>query len=153
MPLVDSRLGPGTLEFGTSDVSFQASNTRLVPDINEDDGTPTLADPEPPPLATVAWSLEGTVIQDFTAGATSFVNWACDNALTDSPFTFTPNTADGPTYTGTVQVRPVEIGGDAGVQVTSDFSMPIIGDIVRTDPVTGAQSTIQRGKRRDKVET
>ena len=67
MPLVDSRLGVGTLKFGTQDISYQASNVRLTPDISEDDGTPTLAEPEPPPLATIAWALEGTVIQDFTA--------------------------------------------------------------------------------------
>lgn len=138
MPLVDSRLGVGTLTFGTQDVSYQASNVRLVPDVSENDGTATLAEPEPAPLATIAWSLEGTVIQDFGAGDASFVNWLMDNALTESAFEFVPNTADGPTYAGTVQVRPVEIGGDAGTQVTTDFSMPIVGPITRTDPVTQA---------------
>lgn len=148
MPLVDSRLGVGTLLFGTQDVSFQASNVRLTPDVSEDDGTPTLAEPEPPPLATVAWSLAGTVIQDFSAGVESFVNWCSDNSLTDSTFTFTPNTADGVIYAGTVQVRPVEIGGDAGTQVTTDFEMPIVGPIVRTDP-SGATTELggKRGKR------
>lgn len=142
MPLVDSRLGPGTLKFGTQDVSFQASNVRLTPDISEDDGTATLAEPEPAPLATIAWSLAGTVIQDFTAGDASFVNWLMDNALTESAFEFVPATADGPTYAGNVQVRPVEVGGDAGTQVTTDFEMPILGPITRTDPVTGARTTI-----------
>ena len=144
MPLVDSRLGPGTLKFGTQDISYQASNVRLVPDVSEDDGTATLAEPEPAPLATVAWSLEGTVIQDFTAGDAAFVNWLMDNALTESAFEFVPATTDGPTYTGTVQVRPVEVGGDAGTQVTTDFSMPIVGPISRTDPVTGEVRIVGR---------
>lgn len=151
MPLIDSRLGPGTMKFGTQDVSFQASNVRLTPDISEDDGTPTLAEPEPAPLATIAWSLEGTVIQDFTAGATSFVNWLMDNALTESAFEFVPATVDGPTYEGTVQVRPVEVGGDAGTQVTTDFSMPIVGPITRTDAVTGAVTVVGRAAEPEKA--
>lgn len=91
--------------------------------------------------------LKGTVIQDFSAGGESFVNWCSDNSLTDSPFTFTPNTDAGVVYAGTVQVRPVEIGGDAGTQVTTDFEMPVIGPITRTDP-DGASTELggRRGK-------
>jgi hypothetical protein len=136
MPLTDSRLGPGTITFDSHDFSYQASNVRLVPTINETDGTKTLATPNPPPLAEVAWALEGTCIQDFDTAA-GFVNWAMDNALTEVTFTFIPTTPPGVTYSGTVQVRPVEIGGDAGVQVTTDFSMPIVGDPTRVDGTTG----------------
>jgi hypothetical protein len=139
MPLIDSRLGVGTILFATHDFSYQASNVRLVPSIDETDGTKTLATPNPPPLAAITWALEGTCIQDF-AEATGFVNWAMDNALTEVAFTFTPATADGTVYSGTVQVRPVEIGGDAGVQVTTDFSMPCVGEPVRTDG-SGARSS------------
>jgi hypothetical protein len=142
MPLVDSRLGVGTILFGTVDYSYQASNVRLVPSINETDGTKTLAEPQPAPLAELTWALEGTCIQDFTE-AEGFVNWAMDNALTESPFTFTPLTSDGTSYAGTVQIRPVEIGGDAGVQVTTDFSMPVIGTPTRTDGITGATTRVK----------
>lgn len=134
MPLVDSRLGPGTLLFGTTDASFQAANVRLVPDVSETDGTPTLAVPDPAPDADVGWTLQGSIVQDFLAGADAFVHWLADNALSEQPFTFTPKTGAGLSYAGTVKVYPVEIGGDAASQVTSDFSMPIVGDIVRTDP-------------------
>jgi hypothetical protein len=142
MPLIDSRLGPGTLKFGTTtDVSYQASSVRLVPDVNETDGTPTLAVPQPAPDAKVTWTLQGTVIQDFTDAA-SFVNWCSDNALSEETFEFVPVTAATPLkYAGTVKVYPVEIGGDAGVQVTTDFSMPIVGAITRTDP-TGTTTLI-----------
>jgi hypothetical protein len=136
MPLIDSRLGPGTITFGAVDYSYQASNVRITPSINETDGTKTLADPKPPPLAEISWALEGTVIQDFDA-ATGFVNWAMDNALSEVAFVFIPATATTVSYAGTVQVRPVEIGGDAGVQVTTDFSMPLVGDPTRTDAATG----------------
>jgi len=140
MPLVDSRLGPGTITFGAVDYSYQASNVRLVPTVDETDGTKTLAEPKPAPLAEISWALEGTVIQDFDAAA-GFVNWAMDNALDEVAFTFVPIAPAGVTYSGTVQVRPVEIGGDAGVQVTTDFSMPLIGDPTRTDAATGMRSS------------
>jgi hypothetical protein len=130
------------------DATFQTSNARLTPTINETDGTATLADPKPAPLAELSWALEGTVIQDFTATAgTSFVHWCMDNALTNMAFEFAPYTAAvGLLYTGTVQVRPTEIGGDAGTQVTADFSMPIVGAITRTDATTGARETVKAGK-------
>lgn len=147
MPLVDSRLGPGTITFDASDYSYQASNVRLVPSVDETDGTATLAEPDPAPEAKVKWALEGTVIQDFTGGPTAFVNWAMDNALSEVAFEFVPATATaGLMYAGTVQVRPVEIGGDAGTQVTCDFSMPVVGDPTRTDP-TGAVTSATRASR------
>ena len=147
MPLVDSRLGPGTITFDASDYSYQASNVRLVPSVDETDGTATLAEPDPAPEARISWALEGTVIQDFTGGPTSFVNWAMDNALTEVAFEFVPASATaGLLYAGTVQVRPVEIGGDAGVQVTCDFSMPVVGDPTRTDP-TGLVASATRASR------
>lgn len=146
MPLTDSRLGPGTIKFGLLDFSYQAANVRLVPSIDETDGTATLAEPNPPPLAKATWALEGTCIQDFEE-ATGFVNWAMDNALTEVTFEFVPaSSAVGLLYEGTVQVRPVEIGGDAGVQVTTDFSMPLVGLPSRTD-AAGARSTVKAGSK------
>jgi hypothetical protein len=138
MPLTDSRLGPGTLSLATVDYSFQVANAVLTPDVSEEDGTPTLATPEPSPLATIKWALEGTVIQDFTAGPEAFVHYCMDNALDEVAFSFVPATAAaGLAYSGTVQIRPVAIGGDAAVQITTDFSFPIVGPIVRTDPTAG----------------
>ena len=145
MPLVDSRLGPGTIKFATDDFSYQAANVKLVPSIDETDGTKTLAEPTPPPLAEVSWALEGTMIQDFEAAA-GFVNWAFDHSLEEIAFEFIPVTPAGVKWDGTVQVRPVEIGGDAGVQVTTDFSMPCVGVPVRTDAVTGRAETAKASK-------
>lgn len=133
--LVDSRLGVGTLTIDAKDVSYQAANVALEPDISDSDGTPTLAVPDPAPLATIAWKLTGSVIQDFGAGADSFLNYLMDNALSEVAFTWTPNTEAGVAYTGTVQIRPSTIGGDAGVQITSDFELPLVGQPTRTDPI------------------
>jgi hypothetical protein len=148
MPLVDSRLGPGTITFGAVAYSYQASNVRLSPSIDETDGTPTLAEPAPAPLAKVKWALAGTVIQDFDEPL-GFVNWAMDNALDAIAFVFVPATASGTSYAGTVQIRPVEIGGDAGGQITTDFEFPIIGDPVRTDPAGGMARVSARRQRSD----
>lgn len=140
--LIDSRLGPGTLMIDTADHSFQIANVALEPDISEEDGTPTLAEPKPAPLATIGWKLTGSAIQDFAAGAASFLNYLMDHALEEVAFTWTPISGTAGTvveYSGTVQLRPAPIGGDAGVQITSDFELPLVGDPVRTDP-TGAAS-------------
>ena len=137
MPLVDARLGVGTLTIEATDYSYQMANVALEPDITDEDGTPTLAEPDPAPLATVAWKLTGTVIQDFTEAA-GFLNYLMDNALQEVPFVFTPDTADGTAYNGTCQIRPATIGGDAGTQITSDFELPVIGQPTRTDGVMAA---------------
>lgn len=138
--LVDSRLGPGTLTIDTVERSYQIANVRLEPDVADEDGTPTLAVPEPPPEAKITWKLSGTAIQDWEAGVDSFVNYLMDHALEEVAFVWTPDTtgAAGLTYGGTVQLRPVPIGGDAGVQITSDFELPLVGDPTRTDPTTVA---------------
>jgi len=143
--LIDSRLGVGTLKLGTSptltDYSFQVANCALEPDISDEDGTPTLAVPDPAPLATVAWNLTGTVIQDFTGGPTSFLNFLMDNALAEKDFEFVPDTDDGTKFSGKVQIRPAPIGGDAGVQITSDFELPVVGQPTRTDGTTTASAS------------
>lgn len=144
--LIDSRLGPGTLSINTTDYSYQIANVALEPDISDEDGTPTLAEPKPSPLATIKWNLNGTAIQDFSAGAESFLNYLMDHALEEVAFAWSPNTDDGTlAYSGTVQLRPAPIGGDAGIQITSDFSLPVVGDPVRADPAAAGRSTPKSG--------
>jgi len=127
----DSRLGPGTLQLGTAEYGQQITNVVLTPSLDSTDGTPTLADPEPLPEQKETWALEGSAIQDFEL-ATGFVNYCFDNSGSSVPFTWTPATDLGVTFTGTVLVSAVPIGGDAGVQVTADFSFPVDGKPVRT---------------------
>ena len=128
MPPVDSRLGPGTLTFGVTpdDFSAQVSKCSIVPNVNEEDGTPTLSTPDPSPEMTVDWSLDGELISDW-GDATGFVLWALDNSGTEKAFQFIPDTDNGMTFTGTVQVRPIEIGGDVAVQSVVGFSFPLTG--------------------------
>jgi hypothetical protein len=128
----DSRLGPGTLQLGTAEYGQQITNVVLTPSLDSTDGTPTLADPDPLPDQKETWALEGSAIQDFEL-ATGFVNYCFDNSGTSVPFTWTPNTDAGVVYSGTVLLSAVPIGGDAGVQVTADFSFPVDGKPTRVD--------------------
>ena len=137
MPLTDSRLGPGTLTFDTThDFTAQAAAVRLTPSVDTSDGTPTLETPEPAPLSTISWALNLDAIQDFEDPA-GVVNYLMDNALDEVPFEWVPATADGTAYSGTVQILPIEIGGDVAVQVVTSVELPVVGQPTRTDGVVG----------------
>lgn len=135
MSVVDSRLGPGTLSLGTlTGAGCQMSNVRLVPALDETEGTPTLCDPAPPPQITESWTLEGSAVQDWEDAA-GFVEFCRINSGQVVTFEWVPSTAVVPvvTFSGSVQVRSVEFGGDVAVQQTSDFSFPVVGDLSRTE--------------------
>lgn len=129
---VDSRLGPGTLTLGATDYGAQASNVRLVPDHNEEDGTPTLGDPTPAPDITTSWTLSGAAIQDWEEPL-GFVEFCRDNNNTNVTFSWVPNSGAGVTFSGTCKVKAIEIGGDVSVQNSSDFEFPVVGAITRVD--------------------
>ena len=141
MAFRDSRLGPGTLTFDTSnEFATQASAVRLTPSVDSEDGTPTLAAPDPAPLSEVSWALNIDAIQDFEE-PTGLVNYLMDNALTEVPFEWVPATADGTSYSGVVQILPMEIGGDVAVQIVTLVELPLVGDPSRTDGVMAASSS------------
>ena len=149
MPFADSRLGPGTLTFDPGatphDFSTQAAAVRLTPSSESEDGTPTLAAPDPAPLTTISWALNIDAIQDFEEPA-GLVNYLMDNALTEVPFEWTPLTSDGTKYAGTVQIIPIEIGGDVAVQVVTSVELPLVGEPTRTDGVVGTTSSRSKEK-------
>jgi len=134
MPFADSRLGPGTLKLGLAEFNTQVSACRLTPSVNSEDGTPTLAAPDPAPLTTIDWALNIDAIQDFTE-ATGLVNYLMDNALSTVAFEWVPLTSDGTMYEGEVQIVPIEIGGDVAVQVVTSVELPVVGEPTRTDGV------------------
>jgi hypothetical protein len=136
----DSRLGPGTLLLGTTEFGYQASAVRLTPSVDSSDGTPTLAVPAPPPESSVAWALNIDAIQDFE-NPTGLVNYLMDNALSTVDFVWTPNTDDGgASFAGTVQIVPMEVGGDVAVQVVTSVELPVVGEPTRTDAAPLAAS-------------
>jgi hypothetical protein len=135
MSVTDSRQGPGTLSLGTlTGAGCQMSNVRLVPGQEETEGTPTLCDPNPAPDVSTTWALEGSAVQDWENSA-GFVEFCRQNDGNVVAFDWHPNTSLTPdvTYSGSCQVRAVEIGGDVGVQNTTDFSFPVVGDLSRTE--------------------
>lgn len=132
MSITDSRLGPGTLTLGTmTGAGCQMSNVKMVPSTDSEDGTPTLCDPNPAPLVETKWTLEGEAVQDWELND-GFVEFCRLNDGTVVTFEWTPNTAKGVKYSGSVQVRAVEFGGDVGKQNTTDFEFPVVGDLTRT---------------------
>ena len=136
MAAADSRQGVGTLKLGTHEFNTQATAVKLTPNVSSDDGTPTLAVPDPAPETSIDWALNISAIQDFEE-ATGLVNYLMDNALSEETFEWTPLTSDGTKYAGTVQIVPMEIGGDVGVQIVTDVELPVVGTPTRTDGVLG----------------
>jgi hypothetical protein len=135
----DSRLGPGTLMLGTTEFGYQASAVKLTPSVDSTDGTPTLAVPDPAPESSVSWALNLDAIQDFENPA-GIVNYLMDNALSEVDFTWTPLTDAGVVYSGTVQIVPMEVGGDVAVQVVTSVELPVVGEPTRVDGAPLASS-------------
>jgi len=130
MPVTDSRLGPGTLDLGGDDFSVQISSCSLTPTTNETDGTPTLGVPDPTTEVTFEWTLSGDTVSDW-GDADGFVNYCMDNAGSTVAFAYEPSTTAGITYSGDVQIRPIQIGGDVAVQSVVSFDFPVVGEFTR----------------------
>lgn len=144
-PPIDSRLGPGTLTIGGVERGAQIANVTLEPSTDEEDGTPTLGDPDPLPEVAESWVLSGEAVQDFE-DPDGFVNYCMDNALTVQPFVWEPNTDAETTYQGSVLVLSVPIGGDVSAQNRSSFEFPVQGTPTRTDPAAAPSPTARAAR-------
>jgi hypothetical protein len=142
----DSRQGVGTLKLGGTEYGYQAAAVKLTPNVNSNDGTPTLAVPDPAPETLVTWALNIDAIQDFENPA-GLVNYLMDNALAEVAFEWTPLTADGTKYAGNVQIVPMEVGGDVAVQVVTSVELPLVGEPIRTDGVFARNATPKRSEK------
>jgi hypothetical protein len=136
----DSRQGVGTLTLGGTEYGYQAAAVKLTPNVNSSDGTPTLAVPDPAPETDITWALNIDAIQDFE-NPTGLVNFLMDSALSEVAFEWVPLTSDGTKYAGTVQIVPMEVGGDVAVQVVTSVELPLVGQPVRTDGVFAASAS------------
>jgi len=114
-------------------VEAQAAAVKLTPTVNSNDGTPTLETPEPAPETSIAWALNIDAIQDFEDPA-GFVNFLMDHKLAELAFEWSPKgPTAAPIYKGTVQIVPIEVGGDVGVQVVTSVELPVVGQPTRDD--------------------
>ena len=147
MPFKDTRLGPGTLTVGTvpTEYGFQVSALTLTPSFNTTDGTPTLAEPDPPQEATTDYTLDGSAINDFT-DPTGLQRYAFDNDGVEAAFVWTPASDDGTTCTGTVVVHAFPMGGKVAEQLVTDFSWPVVGKPVFAADGATAASAAAKGK-------
>lgn len=126
MPITDSRNKGGELTLDAQPFAKQLTSVELAPDTDEDgDAVETLDGSQILPDETTSWTLELGAIQDFDDPA-GFVEFARANAGDVVPFTWRPNDG-GPTYSGSVKVRAVTIGGDVNARLSSTASWPVQG--------------------------
>ena len=123
-------LGPGSLKIGVTatarEWAGELTKTSLEVDTSSEDPTPTLDGGEIDGEDTYAYSLKGTIMQSFDFD--SLEKFCHENKGKVLPFVFTPNNAGGIDWSGSVKIRPVNIGGDVKKKNTSDFDFPIIGE-------------------------
>lgn len=138
MPIIDSRLKTGLLTVDGVQYATQVTNVTLSPDSKEDgDSLETLSGDTVLPAEKTSWTLKVEAVQDFDDAA-GFVNSAMTKAGDDVAFTWRPGPAvTSPSYTGTVKVRAVDIGGDVGSRLTTSAEWPIQGTPVVAYPPVG----------------
>lgn len=123
MPITESRLKSGTLTLDALSFATQASNVRLEPRTDDNGDTlEVLSGDTITPDDETTWSLVIEAVQDFEDEA-GFVNYALQNAGDVVPYSWKPN-AVGPTYSGTVRVRPVAIGGEVNARLSTTAEWP-----------------------------
>ena len=132
----DSRLKGGTLTLDAQPFGKQMTSVSLEPsEAEEGESIETLTGATVEPDEVTSWVLNLGAIQDFDDPA-GFVEFARANKGEIVPFTWDPN-AGGPSYTGTVRVRAVTIGGDVATRLTSTKAWPVIGEPTPEDPPVG----------------
>lgn len=132
MPAKSYKMGPGTLTVGETgspqDMSCQITSAKLTPSKDAEDDLNVLCGDVVPGEVTYTWALAGTLVQDLSTGGVNL--WSLANAGLQLPFTFTPSTAVGQTFTGILTVDPLEIGGDVKTKPTADFEWSLVGQPV-----------------------
>jgi hypothetical protein len=129
----ESKVNNGSLTLGGTEFATQASNVRITPTYDEDgDALPMLDGGELTADVIRGNTLAITAVQDFTDAA-GFVNYTWLNDLELVPFVWKPTGPTGPTYSGNVEVRAVEVGGDVKKRLTSDAEWTCSGPVNRTE--------------------
>lgn len=122
-------LGPGTLTLGASgtlkEFAAHTTATALEPSYSDGDAIDMLDGSVEKEQDEETWTLTATIRQELTVDAIE--DWCLENAGEEIPFTFKPNNSVTKTYSGTVRVRAVTIGGDVKAKNTSDLEFPLLG--------------------------
>lgn len=122
----DSRNKGGTLMLDGQPFGKQATSVKLSPKTDEDgDAVEALSGDMIEPDDVTTWELEIGAVQDFNDPA-GFVEFARSQAGEVVAFVWTPNANGAPGYSGTVKVRPVEIGGDVAKRLSTSGTWPVV---------------------------
>jgi hypothetical protein len=131
MPIQSYTLNNGTLTLGAAplDISCQLTNAQINPteNVTTEDAVHVLCGDVLPSSDVVDYSftLGGTVLQDLSLSGVVDYSWA--NMGEEVPFVFTPDNDQAATWTGTVRIIPLQVGGDVPTRPTSDFEWVIVG--------------------------
>lgn len=124
----DSRLSGGTFTVDGQAFAKQLTSVTLTPSVDtEGDSVETLSGAKQEPDEVTSWVLELGAIQDFDDPA-GFVEYARANRGQLVSFSWLPNSAGAPTYSGTVRVRAVAIGGTVAQRNNTEANWPVIGE-------------------------
>ena len=134
MTITDSRQRNGTLTLDGVDYACQARAVKITPPEQGDDtpdevlcGDVLAAEDEKP------WKLTITAIQDFE-DVDGLINVSWIQQSEKVPFVWAPRgAAGGPSYTGTVTVWPLEVGGDVNKRLESDAEWVLDAKPTRTE--------------------
>jgi hypothetical protein len=122
----DSRQRGGTLALDNEQFEKQHTDVALNPSVNgAGDPVETLSGAVLSAPETYSWVLALGYIQDFTDPA-GIVMTLRAKAGQEVPFSWTPNGEAGPTFTGTVKMRPASIGGTVATRLTGTVDLPVL---------------------------
>ena len=131
MTIQKTKTGPGKFTVGSSSdlttFDSQVLSITLEPDVSTGDAKTVLSGEVAPGDRTEKWKLTGTLLSDFGAPK-SLVEYCFTKRGTQQPFKFTPATAAGKEFTGTLTIEALAIGGDVGETPEPDFEFELVGE-------------------------
>lgn len=120
MPPTESKVRNGKLTLDGVDFSCQPTNVRIVPGHDESgDDLEVLCGDALGKDITRSNTLAMTAIQDFTDAA-GLVRFSWANDVTWVPFSWQPTADVAQVWTGEVEVRALEVGGEVNRRLTND---------------------------------
>lgn len=125
MGITESKLKKGTLTIGTKSFATQATNVKITPD-HKDDGEAleVLSGDQIPASSSRTDTLKIEAIQDFTDPA-GFLTYTWEHDGENVAFEWTPTDKATPKWSGTVQVRALEVGGEINKRIMTSAEFPI----------------------------
>jgi hypothetical protein len=133
MTVKSYKVGPGELTLGAvgptlKDWTPQVTSCTVEWEEDVEDSVPTLSGEELDGEPSYSATLTGTFVQDISADG--LIDWTWTNKGTKVPFTYTPNSDEGASFSGVVRIRPLNAGGDVKTRPTVDFEWACIGEPV-----------------------